>query len=106
QFGDCKVKFEPLPRGSDFEFANDIFGGAIARRFVRAIERGLQSSRMRGFLSGCPMVDFRATVCDGSYHAVDSNELSFKMAGSLAFKEAMSRAPPTTLEPTMTTQDR
>jgi elongation factor G len=101
QFGDCKVKFEPLPRGSDFEFANDIFGGAIPRQFVPAIEKGLQDSRMRGFLAGYPMVDFKATVYDGSYHAVDSNELSFKMAASLAFKDGMARARPTLLEPVM-----
>jgi elongation factor G len=101
QFGDCKVKFEPLPRGSDFEFANEIFGGAIPRQFVPAIEKGIQDARLRGFLAGYPMVDFRATVFDGSFHAVDSNELSFKMAGSIAFKDGMSRARPTLLEPVM-----
>ncbi len=101
QFGDCKVKFEPLPRGSDFEFVDDIFGGSIPRQFIPAVEKGIQDSRMRGFLAGYPMVDFRATVFDGSFHAVDSNELSFKMAGSLAFKDGMSRARPTLLEPVM-----
>ena len=101
QFGDCKIRVEPLPRGSDFEFVDDIFGGAIPRQFVPAVEKGIQDARMRGFLAGYPMVDFRATVFDGSYHAVDSNELSFKMAGSLAFKDAMARARPTILEPIM-----
>jgi elongation factor G len=101
QFGDCKVKFEPLPRGSDFEFVDDIFGGAIPRQFIPAVEKGIQDARMRGFLAGYPMVDFRATVFDGSFHAVDSNELSFKLAGSLAFKDGMSRARPTLLEPIM-----
>jgi elongation factor G len=101
QFGDCKIKVEPLPRGSDFEFVDDIFGGSIPRQFVPAVEKGIQDARMRGYLAGYPMVDFRATVFDGSYHAVDSNELSFKMAGSLAFKDAMSRARPTILEPVM-----
>ena len=101
QFGDCKVKFEPLPRGSDFEFVDDIFGGAIPRQFIPAVEKGIQDARLRGFLAGYPMVDFRATVFDGSFHAVDSNELSFKMAGSLAFKDGMSRARPTLLEPVM-----
>ena len=101
QFGDCKVKFEPLPRGSEFEFVDDIFGGSIPRQFVPAIEKGLQEARMRGFLAGFPMVDFRATVFDGSYHAVDSSEMSFKMAASLAFKDGMSRARPTLLEPVM-----
>ena len=101
QFGDCKIRVEPLPRGADFEFVDDIFGGAIPRQFVPAVEKGVQDARMRGYLAGYPMVDFRATVFDGSYHAVDSNELSFKMAGSLAFKDAMSRARPTILEPVM-----
>ena len=101
QFGDCKVKFEPLARGSDFEFVDDIFGGSIPRQYVPAVEKGIQDARLRGFLAGYPMVDFRATVFDGSYHAVDSNELSFKMAGSLAFKDGMSRARPTLLEPVM-----
>jgi elongation factor G len=101
QFGDCKVKFEPLPSGSDFEFVNDTFGGSIPRQFVPAIEKGIQDSRMRGFLAGYPMVDFRASVYDGSFHPVDSSEMSFKMAGSLAFKDGMSRARPTLLEPVM-----
>jgi elongation factor G len=101
QFGDCKVKFEPLPRGSDFEFVNDTFGGSIPRQFIPAIEKGLQDARLRGILAGYPMVDFRATVYDGSFHAVDSNELSFKMAGLLAYKDGMARARPTLLEPIM-----
>jgi elongation factor G len=101
QFGDCKIRVEPLPRGSDFQFEDDIFGGSIPRQFVPAVEKGIQDARMRGFLAGYPMVDFKATVFDGSYHQVDSNELSFKLAGSLAFKDAMTRARPTILEPVM-----
>ena len=101
QFGDCKIKVEPLPRGADFEFVDEIFGGAIPRQFVPAVEKGIQEARMRGYLAGYPMVDFRAIVFDGSFHPVDSNELSFKMAGSLAFKDAMSKARPTLLEPVM-----
>jgi elongation factor G len=101
QFGDCKIKVEPLQRGADFEFVDDIFGGAIPRQFVPAVEKGIQDARTRGYLAGYPMVDFRVTVFDGSYHDVDSNELSFKLAGSLAFKDAMSRARPTILEPVM-----
>jgi elongation factor G len=101
QFGDCKIRVEPLPRGSGFQFVDDIFGGAIPRQFVPAIEKGIQDARARGFLAGYPVVDFRATVFDGSYHDVDSNELSFKMAGRLAFRDAMSRARPTLLEPIM-----
>jgi elongation factor G len=101
QFGDCKIRMEPLPRGSDFEFANEIFGGAIPRQFVPAVEKGIQQSRMRGYLAGYPVVDLKVTVFDGSFHPVDSNEMSFKMAGSLAFKDAMTRAKPTLLEPIM-----
>lgn len=101
QFGDCKIRMEPLPRGSDFAFENEIFGGAIPRQFVPAIEKGIQETRMRGYLAGYPVVDFKVTVYDGSYHDVDSNEMSFKMAGRLAFKDAMSRCRPTILEPVM-----
>jgi elongation factor G len=101
QFGDCKIKVEPLPRGADFEFVDDIFGGSIPRQFIPAVEKGIQDARTRGYLAGYPMVDFRVTVYDGSYHDVDSNELSFKLAGSLAFKDAMTRARPTILEPVM-----
>jgi elongation factor G len=101
QFGDCKIRVEPLARGSDFEFVDDIFGGSIPRQYVPAVEKGIQDARTRGYLAGYPMVDFRVTVYDGSYHDVDSNELSFKLAGSLAFKDAMTRARPTILEPVM-----
>jgi elongation factor G len=101
QFGDCKIKLEPLARGADFEFVDDIFGGSIPRQFVPAVEKGIQDARTRGYLAGYPVVDFRVTVFDGSYHDVDSNELSFKLAGSLAFKDGMTRAKPTLLEPVM-----
>ncbi|HXI95265.1 MAG TPA: hypothetical protein VNG04_04005, partial [Candidatus Acidoferrum sp.] len=101
QFGDCEVRFEPLPPGSDFQFENDIFGGSIPRQFVPAIEKGIQDSRMRGFLAGYPMVDFKATVFDGSYHAVDSSEMAFHVAGSMAVKDAMHKAQPYLLEPIM-----
>ena len=101
QFGDCKIRMEPLPRGSNFQFVDDTFGGAIPRQFVPAVAKGIDDARLRGYLAGYPVVDFRATVFDGSFHPVDSNELSFKMAGSLAFRDAMSRAHPTLLEPVM-----
>jgi len=101
QFGDCKIRMEPLARGADFEFVDDIFGGAIPRQFVPAVEKGIQETRVRGYLTTYPVVDFRVTVYDGSYHDVDSNELSFKLAGRLAFRDAMSRARPTILEPIM-----
>jgi len=101
QFGDCKIRVEPLPRGADFQFVDDIFGGSIPRQFIPAVEKGILETRVRGYLAGYPMVDFRVTVFDGSYHDVDSNELSFKNAGRLAFKDAMTRARPTILEPIM-----
>jgi elongation factor G len=104
QFGDCKIRMEPLPRGSDFTFEDDIFGGSIPRQYVPAVEKGIQDARMRGFLAGYPVVDFKVTVYDGSYHAVDSNELSFKLAGSLAFKDGMGKARPTILEPVMSVE--
>jgi elongation factor G len=101
QFGDCKIRMEPLARGSEFEFVEAIFGGSIPRQFIPAIEKGIQESRLRGYLAGYPVVDFRVTVFDGSFHAVDSNELSFKMAGSIAFRDGMSKARATLLEPVM-----
>ena len=101
QFGDCKIKVAPLPRGEDFQFVDEIFGGAIPRGFIPAVEKGIQEARTRGYLAGYPMVDFQVTLYDGSFHPVDSNEMSFKMAGRLAFRDAMSRAKPTLLEPVM-----
>jgi len=101
QFGDCTIKMEPLPRGSDFEFVDEIFGGAIPQQFRPAVEKGIQETRVRGYLAGYPVVDFRVTLLDGKFHAVDSNELSFKMAGRIAFKDAMTRCRPTILEPIM-----
>lgn len=101
QFGDCKIRMSPLVRGAGFEFADEIFGGSIPRGFIPAVEKGIQESRLRGYLAGFPVVDFRVELYDGQYHDVDSNELSFKTAGSLAFKDAMSRARPTILEPVM-----
>ncbi len=101
QFGDCKIRMEPLPRGAGFEFEDDIFGGAIPRQFVPAVEKGLREACARGFIAGYPVVDLKVTVFDGSYHDVDSNELSFKSAARLAFKDAMTRARPTLLEPVM-----
>ncbi len=101
QFGDCKIRMEPLPRGGGFAFENDIFGGAIPRNFIPAVEKGVVESAARGYLAGFPVVDFKVTVYDGSYHDVDSNELSFKKAGRLAFRKAMEQAKPCLLEPVM-----
>jgi elongation factor G len=101
QFGDCKIRMEPMPRGGGFVFGNEVFGGAIPRNFIPAIEKGIVESAARGYLAGFPVVDFKATVYDGSYHDVDSNEMSFKMAGRLAFRKAMESCKPCLLEPIM-----
>jgi elongation factor G len=101
QFGDCKIRMEPLPRGGGFEFGNEVFGGAIPRNFIPAIEKGIVESAARGYLAGFPVVDFKAVVYDGSYHDVDSNELSFKTAGRLAFRNGMEQCKPCLLEPVM-----
>jgi elongation factor G len=101
QFGDCWIKMEPLPRGAKFEFANEIFGGAIPRNFIPAVEKGIIEAAEHGFLAGYPMVDFKVTVYDGSYHDVDSSELAFKLAARKAFKAAMLEAKPALLEPVM-----
>ncbi len=101
QFGVCNIKMEPLPRGSGFEFVNDIFGGSIPRNYIPAVEKGIVESAQRGYLAGYPVVDFRVILYDGKYHDVDSSELAFKIAGSLAFKNAMKEARPILLEPIM-----
>ena len=101
QYGDCKIKMEPLPRGGEFEFVNDIFGGAIPKNYIPAIEKGIKDAASRGYLAGFPVVDFRVILYDGSYHDVDSNDMSFQMAGRIAFKKAMEQAKPTLLEPVM-----
>ncbi|MFB3815578.1 MAG: elongation factor G [Terriglobales bacterium] len=101
QFGDCRIKMEPLPRGGNFEFVNEIFGGAIPKNFIPAVEKGIVEAAQRGYLAGFPVVDFKVVLYDGSYHEVDSNELSFKTAGRIAFKKAMEQAKPTLLEPIM-----
>jgi len=104
QYGDCKIKMEPLPRGGAFEFVNDIFGGAIPKNFIPAVEKGIKDAASRGYLAGYPVVDFKVVLYDGSYHDVDSNDLSFQMAGRIAFKKAMEVAKPTLLEPVMSVE--
>jgi len=101
QFGDCRIRMEPLPRGSGIVFENNIFGGAIPRQFIPAVEKGIQESAGRGYLAGYPVVDFKVTVVDGSYHEVDSSEMSFKLAARIAFRKCMEQAKPTLLEPVM-----
>src|SRR5580658_35380 len=101
QYGDCKIRMEAMPRGGGVVFENDIFGGSIPRQYVPAVEKGIRESAARGFLAGYPVVDIKVTVFDGSYHEVDSSEMSFKMAARLAFRKCMEQARPALLEPIM-----
>ena len=101
QYGDCKIRMEPLPRGESFQFVDEIFGGSIPRNFIPAVEKGIVEAASKGFLAGFPVVDFKVTLYDGSYHPVDSSELAFKVAGSMAFKKGMEGAQPVLLEPIM-----
>lgn len=101
QFGDCWIRMEPLDRGAGFEFGNEVFGGAIPRNFIPAIEKGILETSANGYLAGYPVVDFKVTVYDGSYHDVDSSEMAFKLAARKAFKAAMAACKPALLEPVM-----
>ena len=101
QFGDCWIKFEPLPRGKDFEFDDKIFGGSIPRNFIPSVEKGIQEARKKGVLAGYPTVDFKAILYDGSYHDVDSSDIAFKIAATKAYKKGIREAKPTLLEPVM-----
>jgi elongation factor G len=101
QFGVARIKMEPLPRGTGFEFVDDVFGGAIPRNFIPSVEKGIVASAERGYLAGYPVVDFRVILYDGQYHEVDSSDIAFKIAGQLAFKKAMEQAKPTLIEPIM-----
>ncbi len=101
QFGDCKIKMDPLERGGQFEFSDEIFGGSIPKTYIPAVEKGIIEAAQKGYLAGYPMVDFKVTLYDGSYHDVDSSELAFKLAGRKAFRAAMEQAKPALLEPLM-----
>jgi elongation factor G len=101
QFGDIKVKVDPLERGEGFKFVNSVFGGAVPKNFIPAVEKGFVEAAARGYLAGYPMVDFKVTLYDGQYHDVDSSEMSFKMAARKAFKLAMEEGKATLLEPIM-----
>jgi len=101
QFGDCKLRIEPQTRGSGVSFGNEIFGGAIPRQYVPAVEKGVRESAARGFLAGYPVVDIKVTVFDGSYHDVDSSEMAFKTAARIGFRKCMEQAKPALLEPIM-----
>lgn len=101
QYGHCKVRFEPLEPGKGFEFVDETVGGSIPKEYIEPIRKGIEEASKNGYLAGYEMVDFKATVYDGSYHEVDSSEMAFKIAGSLAFKDGMKKANPVLLEPIM-----
>ncbi|MBX3174323.1 MAG: elongation factor G [Gemmatimonadaceae bacterium] len=101
QFGDCWIRIKPTPRGEGYKFVDKISGGVIPRQYVPAVDKGVQEAAERGVIAGFPVVDFEVEVFDGSYHSVDSNEASFKMAGILAFKTIAPKAKPVLLEPLM-----
>ncbi|NLV75096.1 MAG: elongation factor G [Chloroflexi bacterium] len=101
QFGHCWVRFEPLERGGGFEFTSEVFGGAVPKNFIPAVEKGMREAMEQGVIAGYPTVDFRAVIYDGSYHPVDSSELAFKLAAHLAFKNGIPQAGAVLLEPVM-----
>ncbi|UCE65447.1 MAG: elongation factor G [Candidatus Zixiibacteriota bacterium] len=102
QYGDCHLRLEPLPRGAGFEFGNEVVGGVIPTKFIPSVEKGIREAIETGGRSGCRVVDFKATVYFGSYHAVDSSDLAFKVAASMAFKDGFLKADPYVLEPIYT----
>jgi elongation factor G len=101
QFGDCWIKLEPLGRGEGYEFVNSIVGGVIPKQYIPAVDKGIQEAAEKGVLAGYPVVDFKVTLYDGSYHSVDSSEMAFKIAGSMAFKKAVEKCKLVLLEPIM-----
>jgi elongation factor G len=101
QFGDCWIEIEPRPHGEGFLFEDAIVGGSIPRGFIPAVEKGIVETMERGVIAGYPVVDVKVRLYDGSYHAVDSSEMAFKIAGSLGFAKAVEQANPVLLEPIM-----
>jgi len=99
QFGDCHIEVSPLERGAGFEFVDEIVGGAIPRQYIPAVEKGILEAMAEGVVAGYPVVDVRVRLYDGSFHSVDSSEMAFKVAGSMAFKNAVAEAAPVLLEP-------
>ncbi len=99
QYGDCHIKIEPLPHGGGFEFVNQIVGGSIPKQYIPAVEKGIIEKMKEGLIAGYPVVDIKATLYDGSYHNVDSSEMAFKIAGSMALQKASEKAGPVLLEP-------
>jgi len=110
QFGDCWIRMGPTQRGAGYSFVNAVVGGSIPSKFIPAVDKGIQEASAHGILAGYPMVDFQVEVYDGSYHSVDSNEMSFRMAGTQAFKTVAQKCRPILLEPLdeleITTPDR
>jgi elongation factor G len=104
QFGDCHIRLKPRPRGDGYRFTDAIVGGVIPGKYIPAVDKGIQEASGRGVLAGYPLVDFEAECFFGSYHAVDSSEAAFKMAGSIAFHAAVEKAQPVLLEPVMTVE--
>lgn len=101
QYGDCWIEIDPKPRGEGYEFVDKIVGGAIPRQYIPAVEKGIREAMEEGVVAGYPVIDLRVTLVDGSYHEVDSSDMAFKIAGSMAFKKAMQEAKPVLLEPIM-----
>jgi elongation factor G len=101
QYGHVYIKLEPQPAGKGYEFVNAIVGGVVPREYIPAVDKGIQEAMRNGVLAGFPVVDIKVTLYDGSYHEVDSSEMAFKIAGSMAFKEACHKAKPKLLEPIM-----
>jgi len=101
QYGDCWLELEPLPHGKQFEFVDKVVGGAIPRQYIPSVEKGVKEAMTKGFLAGYPVVDIRVTVYDGSFHEVDSSDMAFQIAGSMAFKNGQEQAGPVLLEPIM-----
>ena len=104
QYGHAKIRLEPNEPGKGYEFINDIVGGSVPKEFIKPIDQGIKEAMEGGILAGYPMVDVKATLYDGSYHEVDSNEMAFKIAGSMAFKEAARKSSPVLLEPVMSVE--
>ncbi|MFA5317041.1 MAG: elongation factor G [Dehalococcoidales bacterium] len=104
QYGDCWLELEPLPHGTQFEFVDKVVGGAIPRQFIPSVEKGVKEAMNKGFLAGYPVVDIRVTVFDGSFHEVDSSDMAFQIAGSMAFKSGQELASPVLLEPIMSVE--
>ena len=104
QYGHVKIRVEPLAQGAGFEFENDVFGGTVPKEYINPTEAGIKEALEGGILAGYPMSDLKVTLYDGSYHEVDSSEIAFKIAGSLAIKDAVHKAKPALLEPIMSVE--